>query len=317
MKLLITGGLGYIGGRLAEFLASGTDHQLTLTTRRESAAGWRPANVRVETALDFQDRSRLASLCGGCDVVVHLAGMNAAECRRDPQAAIEARTAAIDALVAAAVAQQVPRLLYLSSAHVYGAALAGVVDEQTTPLPEHPYARSHHAAEQRVLAARARGDVDALVVRLSNSFGAPANAAEDCWKLVVNDLCRQAVKSRRMVLDTAGLQRRDFIPMSEVCRALLHLCSLPAQRQADGIFNVGGDWAPTLTEVAGEIAAVVTASLRFTPPLVTGSRADSVGTGPLEFQVRRLRGSGFMPDPAARRGELERLVSFCRREAAA
>jgi hypothetical protein len=42
-----------------------------------------------------------------------------------------------------------------------------------------------------------------------------------------------------------------------------------------------------------------------------------VGTGPLEFQVRRLRGSGFMPDPAARRGELERLVSFCRREAAA
>jgi UDP-glucose 4-epimerase len=317
MKLLITGGLGYVGGRFAEWLAGEPGHSLILTTRAESAEGPLPPNVHVETSLDPRDQRRLAILCTGCDAVLHLAGMNAAECRRDPQTAIESRTAAIDALIAAVAAQRVPRLVYLSSAHVYGAALTGVVDEQTAPLPEHPYARSHHAAEQRVLAARARGEVDALVVRLSNSYGAPANAAQDCWRLVVNDLCRQAVGTRRMVLDTAGRQRRDFIAMSEVCRALHHLCGLPAARVGEGIFNVGGDWAPMLIEVAAEIAATVSATLHFTPPLVTGERADSVGTGPLEFRTRKLRDSGFVPQSAARRSELERLIRHCAREAAA
>ena len=72
-----------------------------------------------------------------------------------------------------------------------------------------------------------------------------------------------------------------------------------------------------LIEVAAEIAATVSATLHFTPPLVTGERADSVGTGPLEFRTDRLRDSGFAPQSGARRAELERLVHHCAREAAA
>jgi UDP-glucose 4-epimerase len=298
-------------------LAASPDNMLTLTTRREDSLVRRPPNVHVEIVVDAQDQRRLAALCVGCDAVLHLAGMNAVACQRDPEAAIESRRSAIDALLLAASSQGVARLVYVSSAHVYGAALTGVVDEQTEPLPEHPYARSHHAAEQRVIAARARGDIDSVVARLSNSFGAPADASEDCWKLVANDLCRQAVTTRRMELNTAGRQRRDFIPMAEVCRALRHLCAGPAERLRDGIFNVGGEWSPMLTEVADEIAARVSAKLHFTPPLVTGNGADTVGTGPLEFRTWRLRESGFESNPGARRVEFDRLIECCAREAAA
>ncbi len=271
----------------------------------------------MEFSLDPRDQRRLTELCAGCDVVVHLAGMNAAECRRDPAAAIESRSATITALLAAAASQRVPRLIYVSSAHVYGAALTGIVDEQTEVLPQHPYGQSHLAAEQLVLSARRRGEIDGLIVRLSNSFGAPADVADDCWKLVANDLVRQAVRARRMVLDTAGRQRRDFVAMSEVCRALHHLCAAPTARLSDAIFNVGGDWAPMLTGLADEIAARVAANLRFTPPLSTGTRADTVGTGPLEYRTQRLRATGFAPLPEARSNELDRLIAFCAREAAA
>lgn len=305
MNLLVTGGLGYIGGRFCEFAAAQTGANLTITTRRADAAG----AVQVQPG----DSARWSALCRGIDAIVHLAGMNAADSARDPAHAIATRTADVGALLAAAREQGVPRLIYVSTAHVYGAALVGRVDEHTPPQPAHPYGHSHLAAEDCVREARARGDVDAIVVRLSNTFGAAANDAAEGWKLVANGLCREAAQSRRITLLTRGLQRRDFIPMSDACRALWLLCS-EAKLPAD-TFNLGGDDAPTILELAGRIAARTQARLGFTPEIITGTKADTVGTGPLDFRSDRLRGCGYAPSPGAALAELDRLIETCARSA--
>lgn len=315
MKLLVTGGMGYIGGRFAEAIAADPDCSLVLTSRRPGQATL-PARARLEI-LDPCDEPRLAKACAGCDAVVHLAGMSAAECARDPDGSIEARVNAARALLSAAAAAGVRRIVCVSSAHVYGAALEGVVDEEVEPKPSHPYGRSHLAAEQVMRAAHARGELDAVVIRLSNSFGAPANAAPEAWKLVLNQLGRQAVRERRMTLATAGNQRRDFIAMSEVCRALRHLCVAPATALRAGLFNVGGEWAPTIADAAGAIAKRVTAKLGFTPPVVRGAVADPVGAGPLDFRCQRLRDSGFAALADSRDAELDRLISSCEHESLA
>src|SRR5205807_10500909 len=107
-------------------------------------------------------------------------------------------------LARAAAKQGTARFIYLSSAHVYGAALSGHVDEHTCPAPRHPYATSHRAGEDAVRLACDGSAMAAIVVRLANAFGAPVDPAVDCWHLVTNDLCRQAVKTRRAVLKTPG-----------------------------------------------------------------------------------------------------------------
>jgi UDP-glucose 4-epimerase len=310
LKLLVTGGLGYIGGRFAEHVAATTAHELRLTTRG-APAGQPGIGSAVILRADPFDAAAFASLCQGVEVVINLGGPNAAQCALDPQAAIDWRVAQMRALLSAAGERGVRRVIHVSTAHVYGKALMGEVDEAKPVEPTHPYALSHLAAEQVLRDAHSSRQVEAVVARLSNSFGAPMNPDCDCWTLVTNDLARQAVGTRQMKLHTPGLQRRDFIAMSEVCRALLQLCETGTALPSDSLVNVGAGDAPTLLEQAGRIAAVVEAELGFCPQIVCGTREDPVGGGELEFRSLRLRSLGFEPCADAVPRELARLAQFC------
>jgi UDP-glucose 4-epimerase len=312
VRILITGGLGYLGGRLAQLLAASGAHELRLASRAQRSDTPPVAGARI-VRVDWSDEGSLAAACDGIDAIAHLAGMNALACARDPVAALECNGVGTARLLRAAAARQVRRVLCLSTAHVYGASLAGKVDEQTLPRPRHPYASSRLAAEHALRAATFGQALEGIVVRLSNAFGAPATADADCWALVCNDLARQAVTTQRAQLSSDGTQRRDFIPMSEACRALVHLLELPATAIGEGIFNVGGAFAPTLREMAGLIAGRAGLRLGVDVAVVTGAARDAVGAAPLEYCVSRLYDSGFKARPAAVTQELDQLVDYCTR----
>jgi UDP-glucose 4-epimerase len=307
VRILITGGLGYLGGRLAQHLAAAGTHELRLATRRQRVATPIPG-ARIVT-VDWSDERSLAAACDGVEAIAHLAGMNAAACARDPVAAVEFNGVGTARLLRAATDRQVRRVICLSTAHVYGASLAGQVDEETLPRPRHAYATSRLAAEY---ALRAAGlGLEGIVVRLSNAFGAPLTPDADCWSLVCNDLCRQAVATQRAQLSSDGSQRRDFIPVGEACRAIAHLLDLPASAIGAGIFNVGGGSAPTLLQMATLIAGRVKLRLGVDVALVPGPARDPVGTAPLEYCVGRLYHTGFTPAPAAVTQELDQLADYC------
>jgi UDP-glucose 4-epimerase len=309
LNVLLTGGLGYLGGRLAQVLAAEPYCELALATRRAGCADLPVPNARL-VSLDWGSDAALEQACGGIDAVVHLAGMNAADCARDPIAALEFNGVGTARLARAAAGQRVRRFVYVSSAHVYGTALRGCVDELTCPEPVHPYATSRRAAEDGLRQNRG-GTLETVIVRLSNGFGAPASPTVDCWSLVTNDLCRQAVTTRRAVLRSGGQQRRDFVPLAEACRAIAHLLMLPAARLGDGLFNVGGDWAPTMLEMAELIAARVAAVLGYRPQVVAGEAREDIGAELREYSVARLLATGFALRSGAVVEELDRLVGFC------
>jgi UDP-glucose 4-epimerase len=245
------------------------------------------------------------------DMVVHLAGMNATDCARDPVAALQFNGVGTARLINAAVQQRVARFIYLSTAHVYGGALTGVVDELTCPQPRHPYATSHRAGEDVVRHAHGAAMIEGIVVRLSNSFGAPVDPSAHCWSLLINDLCLQSIRTRRAVLKTVGTQRRDFVGISEACRAIAHLLAVAASSLGDGVFNVGSGWTPTTLEVAEVVAARVEELLGFRPEIQKGAARDAVGDGSLQFRVQRLVNTGFEPHRQACTEDLDKLIAFC------
>ena len=310
LKVLLTGGFGYLGGRLAETLAVNGEHEVTLATRRlipqPSTA---PGTKAIR--LDWDSDADLRRACEGTEIVVHLAGMNAADCARDPVAALAFNGVRTAQLVVAATDMRVRRFIYLSTAHVYGGALKGSIDERTCPDPLHPYATSHRAGEDAVRLACKSGTLEGIVIRLSNSFGAPVDPRADCWSLVTNDLCRQAVQSGRSVLRSDGNQRRDFMPISEACRAIEHLMTVPKATVGDGLFNVGGGWAPRLSELAELVAERVAAIVGTRPKLEYRSVGDAAGPSDLRYGVTKLQSTGFISRPDASVAELDRLVRFC------
>lgn len=291
MRILITGGFGFVGGRIAQHLQQ-VGHQIVLASRNTCGPpDWLPQAEVVKA--EWNDSVALQQICNGVDVVIHAAGMNAQDCLSNPIAALEFNGLATARLVASASRTDVKRFIYLSTAHVYASPLIGAISEETCPRNLHPYATSHLAGEDAVLSASQRWPIEGIVLRLTNAYGAPTHKEVNCWMLLVNDLCKQAVQSGKMVLRSSGQQQRDFIPLEDVVSAVRHLLDLPAEQCGDGLFNLGGGASLSVLEMTQRIAARCQATLGFSPEIVRPESAMADQAIPLRYDCEKIYRSGF------------------------
>jgi UDP-glucose 4-epimerase len=261
---------------------------------------------------DLTKPAAFAAACDGSAAVIHLAAPNEIESARDPERALDLTAGATLRLLAAAESAGVKRFVYLSTAHIYGSPLAGEIDEDTLPRPVHPYAISHRAAEDFVLAALRRGAFGAAVVRLSNAIGAPERPDVDRWTLVGNDLCRQAVTHRTIRLHSSGLQRRDFIALPDVTAAIHHLLTIPESFLGDGLFNLGGECPLRIVDVAERVAKRCRTVLGFEPPILRPDPRSDESSATLRYSIEKLRATGFAPT-ASIDEELDATLQLCAR----
>lgn len=285
-------------------------HQVTLGSRNASSPpDWLPQAEVVQT--NWRDEDDLERICNGIDVVVHAAGMNAQDCAGDPAAALEFNGLATARLVAVASRAGVKRFIYLSTAHVYASPLTGIVSEDTCPRNLHPYATSHLAGENSVLSANQRGQIEGIVLRLSNAFGAPAHKDVNCWMLLVNDLCKQAVQTRKLVLQTSGLQQRDFIGLTEVCRVAEHFAIDHGASMQTGIYNVGAGVSQSVLEVAQLIQQRCAQALGFEPVLQRVQDGVDKQHPMLTYRTDSLTALGINSSVLDNTAEIDNLLRFC------
>jgi UDP-glucose 4-epimerase len=294
---------------LSQFLASQEGYEILLGSRRETRSpSWLPQGKVIETL--WSSPQGLRGICSGLDAVVHLAGMNAQDCAADPAAALEANAVATARLVEAAIRQNVKRFIYLSTVHVYGSPLMGVITEETKPFPVHPYAFSHRAGEDVVLASHRSGRIEGIVIRLSNAYGAPVTKDVNCWMLLVNDLCRQAVTSGKLVLCSAGLQKRDFIPLHDVSLAIKHFIELFLNKSGDSIFNLGGEASYRVIDLAELIAVRCEAVLGYSPKVERPDPAPGENSLELNYKIDKLKETGFSLNGNIEK-EIDDTLRFC------
>ena len=309
MKILITGGFGYLGGRLAKELSESANYEICLSSReRENAPEWFPTATIINSQLDVT--SYLRDITSGCDVIIHMAGMNALECASYPIKALEVNGVGTARLLDAAIQESVKRFIYISTAHVYGNPLTGTISEICCPNPVHPYATSHRTGEDVVLSAHQRGDIEGVVIRLSNTFGEPMDKNVDCWMLLVNDLCHQVVKNGYMKLRSSGLQRRDFITMNDACRAIHHLMIHPVENLDNGLFNIGGRWSPTVLGITNFIAERFYGLTGKKAVIIRNIEDQNNITMPLDYQITKLLNTGFKLNRSISH-EIDSLLLFC------
>ncbi|WP_319245433.1 SDR family oxidoreductase [uncultured Propionivibrio sp.] len=307
-SVLLTGGLGYLGGRLAcSLVANG--YEVRCGTRRGGMVSpdWLTAMSMVE--LDWTSIEALTEACRGVNHVIHLAAMNEVESAVDPVGALQMNGLASLRLLEAAKAAGVRRFVYFSTAHVYGAPLQGVIDETTLPRPVHPYAITHKVAEDFILAAHDKKHIEGIVIRLSNGFGAPATPNVDRWTLLVNDLCRQAVTTGKLRLNSAGTQLRNFVTLWDVTRAVNHLLQLDIDQLGDGLFNLGGGHSMSILEMAERVASrwrmLTGRDIEVIRPAVDGLPAPA-----LDYRSNKLAATGFTLSGQVDR-EIDDTLTLC------
>jgi UDP-glucose 4-epimerase len=311
MRILITGGVGYLGGRLAQYLVNNSSHTILLGTRNNfKNTHWLPQAKVVITKWDSE--VELENICSKIDILIHLSGMNSSDCFQDSKLAMEVNCYSTIRLLESSIKQKVKRFIYLSTAHVYDSPLIGHINEKTLTKNKHPYALSNKAGEDAVRLAHYEGRIEGIVMRLSNSFGAPIDSIPNCWSLVTNDLCRQAIENNSMVLNNPESQSRDFISITNVCRAIEHLMNLSGKQIDDGLFNVGGEWSQTTLEIARLLSIRINLLLGKKITIhskILNTKKQSVD---LNFDISKIKLTGFNLINN-RDEEFDSLIRFCQK----
>ena len=303
--VLVTGAGGYIGSGLAHALRNAGWKVRALS--REAAPYLEMGQIVADLA---RDADAAQAACEGVDAVVHLAGDNEVVAAREPASALGGTVLASERLVEAVPESGVKRFVYLSTVHVYGERMVpgATLTEDLRPEPRAPYAIARLASEHRVRALASAG-VEVVVLRLTNSLGAPLHPAVDRWTLLSNDLSRQGVSTGRLELRSSGMQWRDFVTLGDVRATIEAACrSEPAVLPA-GVYNLGHGEPMTIRALA---ALVQDAFERCTGERPELHAPDHVGDPPEPYHVsvKRLTKHGLSATtPIA--DAVEDTVRFC------
>jgi UDP-glucose 4-epimerase len=294
LKILITGGLGYLGGRIADSLRRNhPESTITLGTSRKISEPPAWAKAFQIVPLNILDLASIEKvLSNDIHVIIHLAALNEHDSIDNIESAWKTNTIGTHALLSAASQKQILKFIYFSTFHVYGDC-KGEITEDSPTLPYHPYAATHRAAEDMVRFYQHYKNMDTLTLRLSNGFGYPMDSGVNRWTLIFNDLCRQAMTSGEMVIKSSGKQHRDFITLHDVAAAVDYLLFQYSEKWDDGLFNLGGDCSFSILEVAKKIATVYEKKYGKPVPIQIVEKDNGERYSPVYFNIDKLKKTGF------------------------
>ena len=308
MRILITGGFGFIGSRLGQYFNKRGYEVIIGSRKKRSSPSWLPG-VKV-ALIKWDDEENLRCACDGIDVVLHCAGMNARDCAADPKAALAFNGLATGRLAHTAAISGVNKFIYFSTAHVYSDFLSGEISEDLSPSNNHPYAISHLTGENLALTSNQNSEMKVIVLRLSNIIGAPADKLPDCWGLVAHDLCRQAIETGALELRTSGRQLRDFMGISQLVKAVDYLISRTPSKKSE-IFNVGGNYPASIRELAHLIQERFEKNFGFTLRLSIPEDGKGGLVHSLNYRIDRLLSSNFQFESKLE-NDIDELLEFCK-----
>lgn len=214
--LHILGASGLIGAAIAARLAAQQPHLLG------RGAG-------MDTPLDLADLHALkAGLFADGGALVHAAGVTDEEFANDPAAAWQRSALGSKALIAAAKTDGVTRMVYISTAHVYG-PLEGEIDEARPVNPMSDYALAHYTAEQWFRRAARVDGMDVLILRPCAVYGLPTDMTRfKRWSLIPFSFPRELLERGCITLKSDGSQRRNFVSASAIAAQVAGFLAEPA-----------------------------------------------------------------------------------------
>jgi nucleoside-diphosphate-sugar epimerase len=234
VKILVTGGAGYIGIVLCErFVEAG--HEVRVLDRLYwGRKPLTPLLGRVEL-VQADVRSFDPAALEGIDGVVHLAGLsNDPTAEYNTQANWEMNATATEQLAQACRRRGIRRFTFGSSASIYDGLGEGIFDETTRVAPRGAYSESKFAAEQALLAA-ADATFAPVILRQGTVYGFSPRMRLD---LVVNTFIKDALLRGKLFLHGGGWMWRPLVDIHDVAEAHLRCIEAPVGSAGGEIFNV-------------------------------------------------------------------------------
>ena len=258
MKLLITGGAGFIGSNFIHHLMAEQPDWSVVNLDKLTYAGnlanlsslASAARYRFVRA-DICDGAAVLAAMRGCDAVIHFAAESHVDRSiYEPAPVIQTNVMGTFTLLEAARELNLWRFLHVSTDEVYGDLPASAAADEDFPLkPSSPYSASKAGADMLVLSYVRTYGVPAIITRSSNNYG-PFQFPEKFLPLMITN----AMSGKALPIYGDGGQQRNWLHVSDNCRGILQALE---RGRPGAIYNIGGPGVETNLEMARRVLRVL------------------------------------------------------------
>lgn len=301
MRVLITGGAGFIGSHIAQQLQGRAEVRVLDNLRtgyRRNLDGMKVDFIEGS----ILDRAAVRSAVKGVDHVFHLAAMvSVPESVQNPHGCVELNVTGLLNVLEESAAAGVRKLCLSSSAAVYGNNPVVPKVETMLPEPRSPYAVTKLDGEYYCRQFAEDGRLETVALRFFNVFG-PRQDPGSAYAAAVPIFMRKALRNEPLTIYGDGGQTRDFVYVKDIAAANIFAVTTPG---LTGVFNAGYGGQITVLELARRIIAHA------------GSRSEIVHAPERAGDVRHsrasvdaLRAAGFVPVSSFDAGLAETLAYF-------
>ncbi|UCF09025.1 MAG: NAD-dependent epimerase/dehydratase family protein [Thermoplasmata archaeon] len=277
MNVLITGGFGFIGSKIADKVRN-EGHEVTIfdiNTRDGMVNGiWHIKG-------DIFDSKHVSEILKDCDCVIHMVGLpNARKAQKRPQLSYDLNVRSTQAILEAMRETEVGKFILPSSAAIYGRTEKSPVIEETPPNPANTYAYHKWIAEEICRCYALNYDIESTILRLFNVYGKEGTG-------IINILVERASNDEPVVLFGED-QLRDFIHIADIAGAFSKV--IECQKCANQTINIGTGVGRSIKDIV-ELVRERFPSMRLERKEFAGELYDSVA------DISRLKSLiGFKPD---------------------
>jgi UDP-glucose 4-epimerase len=288
--ILVTGGAGFIGSHLVDRLAP--ENRVIVLDNLFSG---QMANLETSKDQitfingDILDKALLTGLAAQVDIIFHLAAnVGVMRSINDPYFDMEVNVGGTLNLLEACRDSKVERLVYSSSAVVFGEARYLPIDEEHPLNPESPYAVSKLAAEKYCFAFHEVHGVPMTVLRYFNVYGPRQDTSEHAS--VISVFFRRIREDKPLTIFGDGKQTRDFIFVEDVVSANILAAIQP--KAIGEIFNIATGEETNIEQLASIITQI---SNKENPVIYADSRAGEIKHSRANIEKAR-RMLGYKPE---------------------
>ena len=263
MKILVTGGAGFIGSHIVEHFNGNAEIVVLDNLETGYMRNLEGFNVNYING-SITENDTLKAAVKGVDYIFHMAAMVSVPYSMEkPVECVEVNTSGTLNLLKYAADAGVKKMCFSSSAAIYGDNPVSPKTEKMLPEPKSPYAVTKLDGEYYCKMFSDQGWLNTGIMRYFNVFG-PRQDPNGQYAAAVPIFIAKALKNEDITIFGDGTQTRDFIYVKDIVAANVHLATNPS----DGVYNIAYGSTITINQLAQKIVDFIGSSskINYAPP---------------------------------------------------